>query len=342
VAAGGLVLVAGLAAVWVLVSLFQPGKDQGTGAVTVQVPAGASTRQIGDLLADRGVVDSGFWFALRAKVAGRGRNLKPGRYRLQEGMGYMTVLDRLEQGPPAVRTVSVTIPEGRSIRETAPLVRQAGLRGSYLQAVERARGQVDPRTYGVSRLRSLEGFLFPSTYELRANASAADLVAKQLQAFKANFGKLDLRDARRRNLTGYDVLIVASMVEREAQLARERPIIAGIIYNRMRQGIPLGIDATTRYALNNWTRPLTTSDFPRSGAYNTRATQGLPPTPIGNPGLASLRAAAQPAQTDYLYYVVKPCGNGAHAFSSSYSQFLSDSAAYERERQRRGGDPSRC
>jgi UPF0755 protein len=141
----------------------------------------------------------------------------------------------------------------------------------------------------------------------------------------------------------YDVLIIASMVEREALVARDRRLISAVIYNRLREDMPLGIDATLRYALNQWSRPLRVSELNSGSAFNTRRRRGLPPTPIGNPGLAAMRAAANPANVPYLFYVVRPCGNGAHAFSSTDAQFQRDVARYNRARDRRGGkDPSRC
>lgn len=159
-----------------------------------------------------------------------------------------------------------------------------------------------------------------------------DLVDRQLDAFKKNFGRLDLRYARRRNLTRYDVLIIASMVERETQVARERAIVASVIYNRLERGIPLGIDATTRYETGNWTRPIRVSELEAETPYNTRLRPGLPPTPIGNPGLASMRAAARPRQTDYIFYVRKPGKSGEHAFSETSAEFERDVARYQASR----------
>jgi UPF0755 protein len=124
---------------------------------------------------------------------------------------------------------------------------------------------------------------------------------------------------------------------------KDRRLISAVIYNRLEEGIPIGIDATLRYRLNDWTRPLKRSELRANSAYNTRTRKGLPPTPIGNPGLDSIRAAANPAHVSYLYYVVKPCGNGAHAFSSTDSGFQKDVAAYNRARAKNGGkDPSHC
>ena len=126
-------------------------------------------------------------------------------------------------------------------------------------------------------------------------------------------------------------------------MPRERRLIACVIYNRLKQGIPLGIDATTRYDERNWSRPLTKVELARNSPFNTRLRKGLPPTPIGNPGLASIRAAARPARTSALFYVVKPCANGAHAFSRTDAQFQADVAAYNRKRAELGGkDPSTC
>ena len=139
-----------------------------------------------------------------------------------------------------------------------------------------------------------------------------------------------MRAARRRNLTRYDVLTIASMVEREAQLPRERPLIAAVMHNRLREGIPLGIDATIRYQINNWTRPLRVSELNRPGPYNTRLRRGLPPTPIGNPGLASMKAAAKPSKKSYLYYVRKANDkSGEHAFSSTDAQYAKDLKHYQ-------------
>jgi UPF0755 protein len=259
-------------------------------------------------------------------------------------MPYSAALTALTTAPKAAPTIQVTVPEGRSRREEAAKIKAAGLKGSYLAATKRS-SKLDPRDYGAPRsTRSLEGFLYPSTYELRASqATSGRLVSRQLDAFKENFGKVNMREPRRKNLSRYDVLIIASMIEREALVPRDRRLIAAVIYNRLKRGMPLGIDATLRYALNNWSRPLRVSELNSNSAFNTRKHDGLPPTPIGSPGLAAMRAAANPANAPYLFYVVKPCGNGAHAFSASDAQFQRDVAKYNAARARRGGkDPSRC
>ncbi|HEX2084901.1 MAG TPA: endolytic transglycosylase MltG, partial [Solirubrobacteraceae bacterium] len=315
--------------------LFQPFKGEGGEEISVRIPPGSSVAEVGDVLEKAGIVENSLLFTIRARLAGA--DLKAGTYRLKKDSSYGDALDALGDDPAAARTIKVLIPEGRSRTETAPIVREAGLSGSYLDATERQRG-FSPRDYGAPRnTKTLEGFLFPATYELKVGATSKDLVRQQLEAFDRNIQQVDRRCARRRNLTLYDVLIIASMVEREATLAKERPIIAAVIHNRLREGMPLGIDATIRYATRNWSEPLKQSELNIDSPYNTRKRTGLPPTPIGSPGLSSMKAAACPADVDYLYYVVKPGGNGAHNFSSTDEQFQRDVAAYNRERARRGG-----
>jgi UPF0755 protein len=327
-------------AAWFLLSLFQPFHGDGEGSeMRVVVPRGSTLGDIATLLERNGVISSAGFFELRARIEGRSGDLKPGPYSFQENMSYDAVLDRLEKGVPP-NIVMVTVPEGRSRREIAPLVER--LDGNYMRAT-RSSSVLDPRDYRAREARSLEGFLFPATYELKKGHPVSRLVERQLEAFKRNFDEVDLGYARSRNLSPYDVLIIASMVEREAQVARERRLVASVIYNRLRQGIPLGIDATIRFALNQWNRPLRESELETSSPYNTRTNPGLPPGPIGNPGLPSIRAAARPARSSYLFYVVKPGTCGEHSFSSTDAEFQRDVARYNAARERRGGkSPDNC
>jgi uncharacterized YceG family protein len=341
-----LALVGIAAALYSINATFQPLHGEGTGSVAVRIPAGASAGAIGRLLEERGVVANARFFELNATLTLRRGDLREGRYVLRRDMSNGQAIEALMQGPKVrvVKTFDVTIPEGRSRREAAPLVREAGVGGSYLRATASRATLRRVRRLGAPRgTDTAEGFLFPATYELQAGARARALVDRQLDAFEDNFGGIGMRYARRRNLTPYDVLIIASMVEREAQLDRERPLIAAVIYNRLSRDMTLGIDATIRYVENNWTRPLRESELARDTPYNTRLRLGLPPTPIGNPGLASMKAAARPANVDHLFYVVKPGTCGEHAFSSTDAQRQRDVARYNAAREAAGGrSPDTC
>ena len=330
-----------LVLLWLLFSLFQPFKGDGEGVVRVQIPTGATVSEIGDVLEQNDVIASAFFFRARVTLGGSRGDLKPGSYKLKRDMSYGAAIDALSEGPPK-DIVTVTIPEGRSRAEIAPIVEAAGLDGNYRRASVRSPA-LNLRRYKAASAESLEGFLFPATYELKRTASARDLVTKQVEAFKTQFASVDLRRAEKKNLTPYDVLIIASMVEREAGVAKDRPLIASVIYNRLKAGIPLGIDATIRYALGNWTQPLKQSELASPSPYNTRTNANLPPGPIGNPGLESIEAAANPAKTDYLFFVVKPCGEGEHAFSETDAEFQRDVARYNAERDAQGGrSPTDC
>ena len=179
-----------------------------------------------------------------------------------------------------------------------------------------------------AKVRRMEGFLFPATYEFFRRTTSAELVTEQLDAFCANWQRLDLTYARSKHLTPYDVLIIASMVEKETLSPDERQLVSAVIYNRLHARMPLGIDATLRYGLNiPPTEAIHQSQLASTSPYNTRNRQGLPPTPIANPGLASLQAAAHPAHVDYLYFVRKP-DKKHHFFTASFKAFQQYAAAH--------------
>jgi cell division protein YceG involved in septum cleavage len=229
-----------------------------------------------------------------------------------EGFTAREMVDRVE----AVRGIAI------SRRGVTPRLTQSG----YATAADGARPPKEFRKDWDGE--SIEGFLFPATYEFTKLTSSQRLVRDQLRAFARNWNRVDLRYARSKNLTPYDVLIIASMVEKEAVAARERPLVAAVIYNRLKAGMVLGIDATIRYGRNvPGTESLKQSDIESDNPYNTRRVAGLPPTPIANPGLASIRAAARPAKVDYLYFVRKPDGVH-HFFTASESEFQRKSCEY--------------
>jgi len=234
---------------------------------------------------------------------------------------------------PRVERLRIIFPEGFNVREMAARVAEVRkiaiarrgvtprlTRARYLAAVAEA---LPPKPFRRDwNQGSLEGFLFPALYEFTQYSTGKELVADQLTAFRQAFAKVDLRSARSKNLTPYDVLKIASMIEKETVAPRERRLVAAVVYNRLRNKMPLGIDATIRYGLDvPGTKSLTKAALASDNPYNSRRFPGLPPTPIANPGLASLQAAAHPARVDYLYYVRIP-GTQRHFFTASESEFL--------------------
>jgi UPF0755 protein len=237
---------------------------------------------------------------------------------------------RPAEAPPV--TLRIVFPEGFSVRQMADRVsevRKIAIRTrgvtprltgvAYRDAAAGARAPVAFRRY-VKR-GSVEGFLFPALYEFTQYTRAPELIAQQLAAFESRWSTVDLRGARARGRTPYDVLIIASMIERETVVPAERRLVSAVIYNRLKAGMPLAIDATLRYGLGiPGTRPLTKRQLQTRTPYNTRLFKGLPPTPIGNPGVPSMRAAARPAPRNYLYYVRKP-RSVHHFFTADEAEF---------------------
>ena len=262
--------------------------------------------------------------------------------------GVSKVIGALDGGPHAparsrsrVQTKDLTIPEGLDRHQIAELAKKAGIKGDYEKATRRFKG-FDPSKYGAGNPPNLEGFLFPATYELPKHATVHDLIERQLQAFEDNLAGVDMSYAKSKNLNTYDVLKIASMIEREVQVPKERPLVASVIYNRLAADNPLGIDATIRYEDQNYTEPLLESRLLENTPYNTRTHPGLPPTPIGNPGLDSIDAAANPAKTDYFYYVIKPGTCGEHVFTKTKAEFDRASSAYQQALEAQGGSPTNC
>jgi UPF0755 protein len=238
----------------------------------------------------------------------------------------------------ALPTLRIIFPEGFTRAEMADRVdavhkiaiAKRGItprltRTAYLAASDKVLPPIGFRKNAEGRI---EGFLFPATYTFTPDTTARRLVAQQVASFKARFATVNLRYARSKNLTAYDVLIIASMIEKEAVVPAERKLIAAVIYNRLHHRMPLQIDATTRYGLHiPGTKPLTKAALDSTNPYNTRKVPGLPPTPISNPGIASIRAAAHPAKVDYLYFVRKP-DKRHHYFTASADDFLRKACEY--------------
>jgi UPF0755 protein len=327
--------------VWFLWSLFQPFHGDGSGKVQVTVPKGSSVSEVGDLLDEKGVISGSTFFQIRVTIEGKRSDLYAGHFTLAHDMSYGAAIDALSK-PPVKRVTMVTIPEGYSRPQAAELVEEDGVPGSYTKKTVKSK-YLDPAEYGGRNAKNLEGFLFPDTYELKPKAPVGDLVQLQLDRFKEQIKKVNMKYAKSKNLTVYDVVTIASMIEREAGVAKQRKLVASVVYNRLHEGMPLGIDATIRFATGNYSKPLTKSELAVDSPYNTRTNQGLPPGPINSPGLASIEAAAHPAKTDFLFYVNKPNTCGELSFSKNEDEFEADVAAYEKARQANGGnEPTSC
>ncbi|MBN2848164.1 MAG: endolytic transglycosylase MltG [Coriobacteriia bacterium] len=306
--------------------LFVPDTNDITPGVSVRVeiPAGAGTAEIARMLATVGVIENASMFRLRARLEGIDGKLRTGIYDLTTGMSYEAAVEKLLVGPP-LTYVTVTIPEGFTIEQIAGRIEDAtGISAEEIVALGYGQAVlfVDRHPYLADAYDgSLEGFLFPKTYRVVEGSTAEDVIELMLDQFDTELASVDLSYATERGLSLSDVVTIASMVEREARVADERPLVASVIYNRLEKGMRLEIDATIEYVIKENRPRLLLSDLEIDSPYNTYRNAGLPPGPIASPGLASLQAAAEPADTAFIYYVLTSA-DGSHTFTETYEEFL--------------------
>ena len=295
-------------------------------SVTVTVEQGDTLSSVAEKLDEAGVVGSSTLFELQARLRGGATQLRPGQYELVPGASGEEILSTLSSEEKDVSTFAVTLPEGLTLAQVARTVESEG--GIPAAEFEAAANRTD---YGYAFLedpavKSTEGFLFPKSYEFEMGTDAAGMVDRFLQQYLIETEGLDFGAAEERfNLTEYQLVTVASLVEKESANPEERPKIASVIYNRIRAGMPLQIDATVQYALGEPKENLSLADLEVNSPYNTYKNPGLPPGPIASPSRESLVAALEPAETDYLYYVLEADGQ-RHFFTDDYDEFLAAKA----------------
>ncbi|MCE5329611.1 endolytic transglycosylase MltG [bacterium] len=290
--------------------------------VEVEIKEGMNLTQISNLLEEKGIIDSALFFKIYAEDQGLETKLIPGKYNLKTGSEYKDVLEVITSGPEIV-TFKLIIPEGFMVKQISdritqelPFIDSADLKDA-LKTEEYSYDFLKDKDVPVT---SLEGFLFPKTYEILPQYSAGNIIEMLLSQYQFETSGLDYKYAADNNLTSYDILKIASMIEKEAYIPEERPLISAVIHNRLKINMALGIDATLTYFLDKWDEPLTESDLKTDTPFNTRIYTGLPPTPICNPGLESIKAALNPADADYLYYVVTDPVSHKHTFSKTLQE----------------------
>lgn len=332
----GAVLVAcALGAVY-LIYATATGGEEPEGPVKVEVVKGDTLESVATKLEEAGVIKSAFMFKLEARMEGHGTQIKTGVFTFARGEDSDVILEKLAAGD-AKPTTAITIPEGLTLEQTADQVARHSDIGAG--AFEEAARKTD---YGYAFLedpdiKTTEGYLFPSRYAFEEGTTARQVVNRLLGQYLLETQDMDIEGARQRlNLTEYELLTVASLIEKEAANDEERPLVASVIYNRLREDMPLQIDASIHYALDKPKEELALKDLKVDSPYNTYENTGLPPGPICSPSRESLQAAIEPAETDYLYYVLK-ADSKEHFFTDDYDEFLEwkhkrDAATGARER----------
>lgn len=300
----------------------------------ITIPPGAHSRRIAQLLHEHGLIKHPLVFRMTVRFRDLDGRLQAGQYALGPGLSLEEIVNKLVAGD--VATYAVTVPEGLTVAQTIALLAEAGVAGreELAAAVAAAVEDWPFLPAGADGLHQpLEGYLFPDTYRLPYDAGAQDMVTIMLRRFEEVFSPAWRERARELGLTVHEVVTLASIVEREAQVPEERPVIAAVFHNRLGIGMKLDADPTVIYAVA-WDREavdpyiLTRSDLRVDSPYNTYIYGGLPPGPIASPGAAAIEAVLYPADVDYFYFVSKFDGTGAHVFAKTYQEHLRNVAKY--------------
>ncbi len=318
-------LLAAGAAAWLILTPFGPQSE-----TFVEVAPGSSTAVIAQQLEEAGVVRSRFAFQLLRIV--KRRTLRAGEYRFDHPAPMTEVYARIARGD--VFTRALTVPEGATIFDIAERLQQAGFGSTrdFLDATVNQTGLVSDLDPGA---KSLEGYLFPDTYRFARNATPEQIAATMIRRFRAVAAQLGLKG----NM--HAVVTMASLVERETAVDAERPLVASVFANRLANNMPLMTDPALIYGLElegRWRGKIYQSDLNRKSPYNTYLLAGLPPGPIANPGMKSLRAAMEPAKTDYLYFVAAGANPQGHSlFSRTLDEHDRNVAGYRHAKKKAGG-----
>ncbi|MEJ5365014.1 MAG: endolytic transglycosylase MltG [Desulfosoma sp.] len=283
----------------------------------VVLPSGMNAHAVASVLEKEGVVSDGTLFYWYARIHGLADKMKAGEYRFPPGVSPRVVLDTLVQGKVVVH--KVTIPEGATLKDVARLVAKTGLVDAN-HIVDLAQDRHLMISLGVRDAGSLEGYLFPETYLFRRTDRPRDMVRRMVLEFWRRFSPERQAQARQMGFTVHQAVTLASLVEKEAVVDAERPVIAGVFLNRLQRDMPLQSDPTAVYDLEDFAGPIRRRHLDRESPYNTYLHKGLPPGPICNPGEKSLRAVLDPKKNAYLYFVSN--NDGTHTFSATYDEHL--------------------
>ena len=317
----GLLLIAAVVGVVYLIYATAINSGVARGPVEVTVEEGDTLSVVADKLDEAGVIGSATGFKLEARLKGGGTELKPGDYTFEPGSDNAEIMAKLTADRPDP-TFTLAIPEGLTLDQTADVVsKETEISAEEFEAAAGETG------YGYAflenpEIETTEGFLFPKKYDFKEGADASQIVSRMLEQYFIETQNLDFGDARdATGLSEYELLTVASLIEREAANPEERPKVASVIHNRLEKDMPLQIDATIQYARGEPKEKLSLEDLKIESPYNTYQNTGLPPGPICSPSLESIKAALEPAKTDYVYYVLKKNGE-EHFFTENYDKFL--------------------
>ncbi|WP_145047057.1 endolytic transglycosylase MltG [Paenibacillus xylanexedens] len=303
--------------------------EASTEPIVFEIKSGTGTSKIAEQLQQEGLIRSGLAFKGYLKWKKQGSNFMAGTYSMNPGVSYEEIVNKLNSGEVVPEEmVKFTIPEGYTVLQMADKLSEEGIvnRDEFIKLAN------DPSAFDVDIIKDipvdeelryvLEGYLFPETYELKKDSSTHDVMQRMLEEFQTKVNSIpDLEtELQEKKLSLHELLTIASLVEREVVVDAERPLVAGVIYNRIHQDMKLEIDATVQYLLDKPKARLLFKDLKVESPYNMYLNKGLPPGPIASPSLPSIQAALQPEASEYLFYVTKKDGSSGHLFAKTYKE----------------------
>ena len=312
-----------------------PYNKNNTEGIVVEIPQGSTTNTISDILYKNNLIKNKAMFKISVKLSNKAQQFKAGKYLFNQTYSNKQIINDLSLGKIYNDGIKITIPEGSTSREIVSILvdKKLGKQDSYEALISNPKEFYnDFKFLEEDDITSLEGFLYPSTYYFDENSSEKEVLSTMLSQFNKVYTN-KLRDRQKKlNMTTEQVLNLASIVEKEAILDKDRPIIASVFYNRLEIGMPLQSDATIQYIFKERKKIVTYKDLEIDSPYNSYKNKGLPPTPISNPGIESIKATLYPEKTDYLYFVAKM--DGGNNYSKNYEDHLKYVKEYKDERDR--------
>lgn len=306
--------------------MYEPVDKNDTTKITIEIPEGSSLGQVASILYDNNLIKNGTFFKSRVQKLGKETEIKTGKFSLMRSMSADEIIKTItsEKSGDSVETVKLVIPEGFERKLIAKRIEESGLGSSegFMKATESVDNYIKDFPW-LSKLNpgeTLEGYLFPATYDVPVGSSLEDIAKMMLKAFQDRMGDYLNRDDYN-GLTFTQMITLASIIEREIKVDEERPLASSVFYNRLKQGMKLQSCATVQFILGERKAKLTSEEINIDSPYNTYLNDGLPPSPIASPGLKSIEAAISPAETDYLFFVLTG-EDGSHTFTSKYEDHL--------------------
>lgn len=292
----------------------------------IEIPSGSSTETIAKILKNNNLIKNEIMFRILAKIEGKEGKLKAGYYKLDTGMEANEILNELIEGGYSKNTITFTIPEGFVISQIANRLQSLNLidKNKFISLTKNTQKFSDDYKFleSIPKDLSMEGYLYPDTYEVYKSDNEETIIKKMLDRFQKVYNEEIKDENLKEDLNVHDIITIASLIEKETKLDKERKLVSAVIYNRLKKGMLLQIDATIQYSLKNRKERLTYNDLEVESQYNTYKEKGLPPGPIGAPGVKSIVAALNPADKNYIYYILKKDSISEHFFTDDYNEFL--------------------